>query len=95
MASYDKTKDGLSKLPKDSGLPGRKSNAYIANSSAQPLTTYARVMTTSTGNLSILPVGNADGAYIMLVNVAIFFTPPFQVRELGPLNTCNVVTIEV
>ncbi|MCU1418778.1 MAG: hypothetical protein JWP32_2952 [Schumannella sp.] len=75
---------------------GTKSRSVTPNDSADlnPAPVKAVVCLTS-GNISVIPTGNADNAPVAFVGVSAGFVPPFQVRRvMATGTTCTVRTIE-
>lgn len=51
------------------------------------------VVCLTTGNLTIVPVGNANGDTLTFTGVPVGFTPPYQVRRVTAA-TATVATVE-
>ena len=69
-----------------------RTGRVITPSDASDLSPYAKaVICTSSGNISVLPIGNADGAVISFVGVQAGFVPPFLVRRVMATGTTATV----
>lgn len=94
---YDALKD-----PTRSPYPNRtrsqkfgRAGAQVAVAGATALNPYTRIVCLTTGNVSVLPVENADGVYVTFTGVAAGFIPPYEVREInGAGTTCSVASID-
>lgn len=47
-----------------------------------------------TNVLQILPVNNANGAWLTYTDVPVGFKPSFRVRRVGTATTCTVVSVD-
>lgn len=71
---------------------GRKSRVITPAATDLPGATKAVVLLTA-GNVTVVPVGNADADGIAFVGVPAGFVPPFMVRRVTAA-TATVATIE-
>lgn len=59
-----------------------------------PVAKCVEVTNISGGNvLQVLPVNNADGAWITYTGITVGFTPKFRVRRVGEATNCTVVSV--
>jgi hypothetical protein len=91
---YDSTKDPRAAAIREKHDFGRKSRAVTPNDSTD-IDPYARVVCVSTGNISVIPVENADGVPVPFLAVAAGFVVPFQVRRvMSTGTTATVYTVD-
>jgi hypothetical protein len=91
---YDVSKDPYATTAAGRDGFGRKSRAVTPNDSTD-LDPYARVVCVSTGNISVVPVENADNVPVPFLAVAAGFVVPFQVRRvMSTGTTATVYTID-
>lgn len=84
-----------SKPPERSSFGGR-GVMITPDDDADFATVFKAVEVTSIAGgttLRVLPVGNADGAWIDYVGVAVGFRPSFRVRRVGETTNCSVVGV--
>jgi len=71
--------------------------AVIVPDNDADLTEFAKAIVvtdvTAGANLQILPVGNADGAWIDLVGVPVGYSPPWRIRRVGTGTDCTVASV--
>jgi hypothetical protein len=91
---YDVTKDPYATTARGRDAFGGKGRAVTPNDSTD-LDPYARVVCVSTGNISVIPVENADGVPVPFLAVAAGFVPPYYVRRvMSTGTTATVYTID-
>lgn len=75
---------------------GRKSSAVEpSDSSDLPGGAVKGVTTTTAGNISVIPIGNADNDPVAFTDVPVGFVPPFIVRRvMATGTTATVRTVE-
>lgn len=88
---YDATKD-LKQYPGPTLETLARVGRVVTPSNTTDLDPYAKgVVCLTEGNISILPIMNADGATIDFVGVPAGYIPPFQVRRvMSTGTTCTV-----
>jgi hypothetical protein len=64
-----------------------RTGANIAVAGITPLNPYTRLLVTSDGTVSVLPVENADGAYVNLGTMTTGMIVPYEVREINGAGT--------
>jgi hypothetical protein len=91
---YDRTKDPLDNLSGGASGPGRRA-ASVTPSDASDLSSYARgLYVGGTGDLVVIPVGNADGAPVTFKAHPIGYMPVAVRRVLATGTTAtNILAI--
>lgn len=91
---YDRTKDPRASTAQDPNSFGRSGRAVTPHDS-NDIDPYGRVVCLTTGNISVLPVKNADGSPVAFVSVPAGYIVPFYVRRvLSTGTTATVATID-
>lgn len=88
---YDATKD-VNQYPGPTLYSLARIGRAVSPSDTVDLDPYAKgVVCLTSGNISIIPTKNADGATVDFVGVSAGFIPPFQVRRVMQTGTtCTV-----
>lgn len=81
--------ENFGKTPDSLGTVGRAVTATAADLDPLP----KAVVCLTSGNITVVPYGNADNDTIAFVNVQAGFVPPYRVRRVTAA-TANVATIE-
>jgi hypothetical protein len=92
---YDSTEDPLAASAREKSDFGRSSRDVTPADGSDNVEPYARVVCLTTGNISVIPVKNADAVTIDFVGVPAGYVVPFYVRRvLSTGTTATVATID-
>lgn len=90
MPAYDPNKDPYTTTSPGINGFGRRSRAVTPHDS-DDMAQYSRVVCLATGNISVVPVNNADNAPVAFVGVPAGFVPPFWVKRVNSTGTTVTV----